>query len=83
MPAALRAEVWSRDQGRCQWPIDSGGVCGSTWQLELDHILPRARGGPCTAANLRVLCRSHNLQAARQAYGATWMSRFTGQATSP
>lgn len=75
VPAAIRAEVWARDEGRCQWPLEAGGCCGSTWQLELDHIRPRAQGGASVPANLRVLCRFHNQLAATQAFGADWMAQ--------
>jgi hypothetical protein len=78
IPAEVKRAVWTRDSGRCQWPVTSGGVCGSTRQLELDHIVPVARGGASTAANLRVTCRQHNQLAARQAFGA-WMDQFTSR----
>jgi 5-methylcytosine-specific restriction endonuclease McrA len=77
IPAGVRREVWQRDQGRCQWPMQDGRCCGSTHRLELDHVVPRARGGPSTVANLRVLCRPHNLLAARIALGDAAMERFT------
>jgi hypothetical protein len=69
IPAALEREVRLRDGDRCQHPLDSGGVCGSTWQVELDHVVPVALGGAATAANLRCMCRRHNLAAAREALG--------------
>jgi hypothetical protein len=69
VPATVRREVWTRDAGRCQWPLESGGICGSTLRPELDHVRPWARGGPTTADNLRVLCDVHNQLAARRAYG--------------
>ncbi len=75
VPAQVRREVWARDLGCCRWPLEAGGMCGSTWRLELDHVRPRARGGPSTAANLRLLCRAHNAEAARRAYGAEFMER--------
>jgi hypothetical protein len=78
MPAAVRREVWIRDGGRCQWPTSDGGVCGSTCRIQYDHVLPRARGGTSTVANLRLLCATHNDLAARQVYGDAWMDRFTG-----
>jgi len=81
IPAHVRREVWIRDGGRCQWPLAAGGVCGRTHRLELDHVVPRARGGGSTAAELRILCRFHNLEAARQVFGAAWMERFTAAAT--
>jgi hypothetical protein len=76
--AAVRRAVWARDQGRCTWPLDSGGCCGSTHRLEFDHIVPWARFGGRTEDNLRVVCRSHNALAARQAFGPRWMERYQG-----
>jgi hypothetical protein len=80
VPARVKREVWMRDKGRCQWPLDSGGICGSTLRLELDHIVPRARGGSSTPENLRVVCAFHNDLAAREAFGDTWMDQFTKRA---
>lgn len=40
--------------------------CQSTYQLQIDHIVPLARGGSDCEKNLRVLCRTHNLLAAKQ-----------------
>ena len=34
--------------------------CKSTWQLEIDHIHPYARGGSNEPQNLRLLCDAHN-----------------------
>ncbi len=76
IPAAVRREVWIRDGGRCQWPLDGGGVCGSTVRLEFDHVVPRARGGGSTVGNLRLCCRMHNGLAARRVFGDPWMDRF-------
>jgi hypothetical protein len=45
VPAAVKRAVWARDEGKCQWPVDGGGICGSTLRLEIDHIRPLARGG--------------------------------------
>ena len=42
IPAHVRRAVWARDGHRCQWPLSSGGVCGSTRHLQLDHITPLA-----------------------------------------
>jgi len=75
VPAEVRRAVWERDGCRCQWRMSSGGVCGSTRRLQLDHIIPRARGGPSTIDNLRVLCAFHNDLAARQAFGEAWIRR--------
>src|SRR5512145_2413692 len=76
VPAAVRREVFVRDDGRCQWPTVGGGICGSTHRVELDHVVPVGRGGKATVANLRVLCAAHNALAARQLYGDEFMGRF-------
>ena len=78
VPAAVKRAVWARDEGKCQFPLDSGGICGSTLRLEIDHIRPLARGGQSTVANCRLACRFHNQRAARQVYGDDWMDRFIG-----
>ena len=67
--AAVERAVRLRDGDRCQYPLDAGGVCGSTWQVELDHILPVVLGGDSTVANLRCCCRIHNRVAAEEALG--------------
>jgi len=77
VPAAVRRAVWSRDEGKCQWPLDSGGICGSTLRLEIDHVIPRGRGGPSTVDNSRLACKFHNQLAARQVYGDECMNKFT------
>jgi hypothetical protein len=78
IPAAVRRAVWERDGGRCQWPLDGGGCCGSTHRLELDHRLPWARWGTPTVEGLRLLCRSHNSLAAKRAFGAACVERHAG-----
>ena len=82
VPAHVKRAVWKRDGGRCQWQVDGGGICGSTHQVELDHIVPRGRGGPPTIENTRCLCRFHNQLAARQVYGDAWMDQFTRRGTA-
>jgi len=82
IPAAVKREVWGRDGGRCQWPVDSGGVCASMVRVEFDHIIPRALGGSSRPGNVRLLCRFHNDLAARRAFGAGWMNQFTRDPTS-
>ena len=77
--AAVKRAVWSRDDGKCQCPLDSGGTCGSTTRLEIDHVVPRARGGASTVENCRLACAAHNMLAARQVYGDDWMDQFTNR----
>lgn len=75
--AAVRRAVWSRDGGKCQWPVDSGGICGSTLRVEIDHVVPRGKGGPSTVENCRLACAMRNQLAGRQIYGDDWLGQFT------
>ena len=76
IPATVKRAVWARDQGRCGWPLDGGGCCGSTYRLELDHIDPWAKDGEPTEENLRLLCGRHNRLAARRVFGERVMARY-------
>jgi HNH endonuclease len=53
IPAAVRREVWRRDQGRC---VD----CQSRVRLEFDHIIPVSRGGANTGRNIELRCETCN-----------------------
>jgi 5-methylcytosine-specific restriction endonuclease McrA len=77
VPPRVKREVRKRDEGKCQWKLASGGVCGSEVRTEIDHVVPRGRGGPSTVENCRVLCDVHNGEAARQVYGDAHMDLFT------
>jgi 5-methylcytosine-specific restriction endonuclease McrA len=70
IPNDLKIRVWKRDQGKCTYKDPkSGRQCSSTSFIEIDHITPLALGGETAFENLRLYCRTHNLEAARQAYG--------------
>lgn len=65
IPEWVKDVVWKRDAGRCAWRGKDGGVCGSTAWLEFDHVTPFAHGGASDdPANVRLLCRAHNLHEA-------------------
>lgn len=49
IPDDLKQYVWMRDEGRCRG-------CGSTTELQYDHIIPLAMGGSSNAENLQILC---------------------------
>ncbi len=76
IPMDVRREVWARDGGRCTFVAADGTRCDSRWQLELDHVEPRALGGPATTANLRLRCKTHNLLHAEAVFGADHMARY-------
>ena len=60
VPAATRDHVLHRDAGRCTFVAADGTRCESTHDVQIDHVLPYARGGSHDASNLRVLCAKHN-----------------------
>lgn len=53
IPNAVKKEVHKRDEGKCT-------KCGSTHNLQFDHIVPYALGGKSTLENIRLLCFNCN-----------------------
>ena len=51
--SGVRKAVWERDRGQCQG-------CGSTENLEFDHIIPVSRGGGNSMDNIETLCQRCN-----------------------
>ena len=76
IPASVRGEVYARDRGRCTFVAPGGKRCGSTWDLQIDHIVPFARGGDNSPGNLRLLCARHNRLEAKRAFGEKHMEQF-------
>jgi 5-methylcytosine-specific restriction endonuclease McrA len=69
IPRGIRYRVYSRDNGKCQYPRPDGGICGETHFLELDHLHPFALGGANTESNLRLSCWAHNALRAERQFG--------------
>jgi hypothetical protein len=53
IPVLVKRHVFDRDKGLCQH-------CGSSDQIEYDHIRPFSKGGPSTISNLQLLCMPCN-----------------------
>jgi hypothetical protein len=62
---------------------DKCSNCESTWAVEIDHIVPKAVGGPFTLENLRLLCRSCNQRAAIEYFGDKKMSNHLKDRVRP
>ncbi|MCD6379667.1 HNH endonuclease, partial [bacterium] len=76
IPASIRDKVFARDGGKCTFVGKNGKRCSSTWNLEIDHIVPFARGGDNSPGNLRLLCAKHNLLEAQRVYGEGFMKKY-------
>jgi 5-methylcytosine-specific restriction endonuclease McrA len=79
IPQAVRDEVFKRDGGRCTFIGPDGKRCNSSWNLQIDHIVPFAKGGDNSPENLRLLCAEHNHLAAERAYGKNHIDKFAGE----
>jgi hypothetical protein len=53
IPEDVRIHVWQRDGGKCQ-------RCGSSDELQFDHIVPVSKGGANVAENIELLCGDCN-----------------------
>ncbi len=80
IPRKVRDEVYARDKGRCSFLSPGGRRCGSTWDLQIDHKVPFARGGDDSPENLRLLCGKHNRLEAERAYGKKHMEQYIKEA---
>ncbi|HEX5133029.1 MAG TPA: HNH endonuclease signature motif containing protein [Candidatus Krumholzibacteria bacterium] len=69
IPRRVRDDVFARDQGRCTFVGPDGRRCEATRALQIDHILPVARGGGAAIENLRLLCAQHNRLVAERLFG--------------
>jgi hypothetical protein len=67
--AAVRRIVHERDQGRCTWVSPDGRRCAERARLQFDHVQPWSTRGGEDAANLRLLCSTHNRLHARHCFG--------------
>lgn len=77
--AAVRRAVFARDDGQCTFVSADGRRCEARGFLELDHIRPLAKGGADSFENLRLLCKAHNLLAARRSFGRMYVRYAIGR----
>ncbi|OFZ17667.1 MAG: hypothetical protein A2Z20_00420 [Bdellovibrionales bacterium RBG_16_40_8] len=75
---SLRVEVWRRADHRCTYTdLITGRRCESKFQLQVEHIVPVAKGGTNDLQNLELLCAAHNKLRAIQTFGRSHMQQFT------
>ncbi len=63
---AVKKQVLQRDQCCQHKDPHTQRLCGSRWNLHIDHIKPKWAGGTDDIENLRVLCQKHNLERYRE-----------------
>lgn len=49
IPDDVKQYIWARDEGTCR-------ACGSTSELQFDHVIPVSMGGSNNTENLQILC---------------------------
>jgi hypothetical protein len=76
IPAPVRRSAHVSDDGRCRFVSPDGRRCGSPRQVQFHHVVPWARGGGPSPANIRLMCRTHNAYLATKDYGEVVMARF-------
>jgi 5-methylcytosine-specific restriction endonuclease McrA len=79
VPAAIRREVWRRDEGQCTFEDSGGRRCEERAGLEIHHEHAFALGGPTTLDNLRLLCRAHNALLAERDLGRAQVERMRNE----
>jgi 5-methylcytosine-specific restriction endonuclease McrA len=69
VPRPVRRIVFKL-QKCCQHKNSDGRICGSTFQLQIDHIVPLWAGGGSEIENLQALCGVHNRMKYRNEAGS-------------
>ncbi len=72
-PRSVRERRMDDASYQCEYTGPDGVRCTARVGLEIDHIIPHAKGGSSGEENLRVLCRGHNLLLAEREFGEEFM----------
>ena len=67
VPAGVVRAAYEASGGRCTYVSREGRRCTAQAFLELDHIIPKAHGGPNN--QIRIYCHNHNQHAADKQIG--------------
>ena len=79
VPAASLRAAYQASAGQCEYVSPDGRRCTARAFLEVNHVVPRARGG--RHDQIRILCRSHNQRAAEIELGKPRMDEARRRAT--
>ena len=75
IPVSVRRAVWRRAGGLC-------ANCASNYALQIEHVIPHAKGGTSHLENLKLLCRPRNQRSAIEQFGLRKMQNFIQSPTS-
>jgi hypothetical protein len=75
IPAAVKRQVFTRDNGQCTYRDNRGRRCASRSFIEFHHRQNFARGGTHDVSNLELRCRAHNAYQAELDYGRDFIER--------
>jgi hypothetical protein len=67
IPRAIRERVWAQAKGRCGYCLSREIVTGLP--LEIEHIIPQARGGTTNEDNLWLACGQCNNRKGKRLFG--------------
>ena len=60
IPIKVKQEIFQKDQCCQWWDLRTDQICGSRFQLQIDHKEALWKGGNSDKENLQVLCAVHN-----------------------
>jgi len=71
VPTALKKAVLKRANNQCEFT-----GCDETRYLEIEHVVPFAKGGKHHLSNLKLYCKTHNQRSAIKEFGLEIMDPF-------
>ena len=74
IPVDVARVVFERDGGQCTFRDGQGRRCSARKFVTLEHRHPYSVGGPPTVENICLLCRAHNVDAARKVFGEAFIA---------
>jgi hypothetical protein len=72
----IKDKVLKQASHQCTYVSSDGQRCDEKRWLELEHIIPRGKGGDNSERNLTILCKAHNLYLAELHFGKEKVRTF-------